>query len=52
MTRRYTLNVSKDVYTHLRTLSLKEVQKSDKPPSVDELLRKLLKIDRDKETTP
>lgn len=45
MSRRYTLNVSKDVYTHLKNLSLREIQKNDKPPSIDEMLRKLLKIE-------
>lgn len=48
-TRRYTLNVSKEVYAHLRDLSLKELRRGDKVPSVDDLLRKLLKIDKEKE---
>ena len=48
MSRRYTLNVSKDVYARLKAMSLTELKEKDKTPSVDELLRRLLGIDRPK----
>lgn len=44
MAKRYTLNVSKEVYMALTDLRAKELRKSDKAPTHDELLRKLLKI--------
>ena len=52
MTKRYTLNVSKDVYTLLKKMSLAELKETDKPPSIDELLRKLLKVDKPKKESP
>ena len=51
MERRYTLNVSKEVYAALMDLRTKEFRKTDEAPTVDQLLRKLLKLDQDKETT-
>jgi hypothetical protein len=44
--RRYTLNVSKEVYVALQDLRTKELKKQDKAPSVDQILRKLLKLDQ------
>ena len=44
MAKRYTLNVSKDVYVALMDLRAKELRRSDKASTHDELLRKLLKI--------
>jgi hypothetical protein len=42
--RRYTLNVSKEVYVALQDLRTKELKKQDKAPSADQILRKLLKL--------
>jgi hypothetical protein len=44
--RRYTLNVSRDVYVALQDLRNKELRKQDKAPTVDQILRKLLKIEK------
>jgi hypothetical protein len=44
MVKRYTLNVSKEVYMALMDLRTKELRKADKALTHDELLRKLLKI--------
>ena len=51
MARRYTLNVSKEVYTLLNERRLKELRRSDKAPTVDEILRRLLKIEKNAETS-
>ena len=44
--RRYTLNVTKEVYVALQDLRTQELKRQDKAPSVDQILRKLLKLDQ------
>ena len=44
--KRYTLNVTKEVYVALQDLRTKELRKQDKAPSTDQILRKLLKLDK------
>jgi hypothetical protein len=42
--KRYTLNVSKEVYLALADLRTKELRKTGKAPTVDEVLRKQLRL--------
>lgn len=44
MTKRYTLNVSKDVYLKLLDLGVEERRRTDNNPTTDDLLRKILKL--------
>jgi hypothetical protein len=46
--KRYTLNVTKDVYLALMDIRSKELQKSGKAPTVDEVLRKQLRLGKEK----
>jgi hypothetical protein len=42
--KRYSLNVSKDVYVKLMDLRTKDLLKTGHAPTVDELLRKQLRL--------